>query len=362
MRADGESRSDRLTGAGIISDREAELYVQWERIVGRTLRGLEGRYRILHPGRRNGGPGPDYLGAAIVFPDGSVRRGDVEIHLQGDHWHRHRHQWDQRYRRVILHVIAAGSLKAVPQDQWRVVPTVPLPREPASFQPLCETVPRALAGFQALNDFLHTLATQRWWRRLADWNSRTALAVLDALARRLGPDQHRLELVGLWTAQLPGEKDLYSFLSGIMSHQAFESGGKCRRELPGRVACLSALAFLHHHTPRKLWEWSLEEIQQLVRDLREGGFPVPTGSFLVEVLGNWLLPLSSAAADTDRFEEWYRLPLGWTYSRVSRHVKRLGLRRPATFGQQQGLLEWMETLCQPLECVICPVAEAAGEF
>ena len=357
-----EPRLGLLEGAGATSDRELDLYAQWERSAGRSVYGLAGKYRIIHQGKRNGGPGPDFLGAAMVFPDGTVRRGDVEIHLRREGWRQHRHRWDPCYRQVILHVIAAGTLEAVPQERWRVVPTVSLPREPVSFQPLCEAIPRALSGFRAQADFLRTLAMQRWWRRLADLNGRESRNVLDALARRLGPDHHRLALVKLWLAPGPGEEDLFSFVSGMMARLPLEATGRIRKELPGRLVFLSALAHTYNRTPSSLWAWALEEARQLVQQLREGGLPIPTRPFLIESVGNWLLPLSSANTGADRFDEWYRLPLGWTYGRVRRHVERLGLQRPANFGQQQGLLEWIESLCQPAECACCPAAEAAGDF
>ncbi|MFB0517311.1 MAG: DUF2851 family protein [Candidatus Neomarinimicrobiota bacterium] len=342
-------------------EREADLYAQWERSAGRTVWGLGGQYRIFHQGKRNGGPGPDYLDATIAFPDGQVRRGDVEIHRRWNDWYRHRHQTDPRYRLVILHVIAAGPFKAVSQNQWRVVPTVPLPREPESFQALCHTIPQALDGFTEQDDFIQTLAMQRWWRRLAAWNDQDTSAVWNGLARRLGPDHHRLDLVRHWLTLLPGEKDLPAFLSGVVDYLGLGDGGSFRRGLPGRVICLSALAFMYHHTPQKLWKWSLVDVRQLVRDLAGGGYSVPSRPFLVEVVGNWLLPLSSSKTGTNRFREWYQLPLGWPYGRVRRHVERLGLRRPASFGEQQGLLEWIETLCQPFGCDWCPVIGVAGD-
>ncbi len=345
-----------LPATGVVSDREADLYVRWERSAGRNLWGLGGSYRIIHQGKRNGGAGPDFLGAAIVFPDGRMRRGDIEIHLRREGWRHHGHRWDPRYRQVILHVISAGSLEAVTQEQWRVVPTVSLPTEPALSQSPCETIPLALSGFRARADFLHTLAMQRWWRRSADWNDRDSRDVLETLARRLGPDHHRLALVNLWLALLPGEGDLFSFLSGIMTRLPFGISGGIRKELPGRVVLLSALAFACRRQPRALAAWSLEDARQLVRDLRAGGWPTPTRAFLIEMVGNWLLPLGSAKTGSDRFDEWYRLPLGWSYGRVRRHVERLGLQSPSNFGQQQGLLEWIESLCQPAECDCCPVA------
>ncbi|UCH62352.1 MAG: DUF2851 family protein [Fidelibacterota bacterium] len=356
VRREGQHYGPQIVGA--ISDREADLHTRWERIAGRNVWGLGGKYQIVHQGKRNGGPGPDFLDAVILFPDGRMRRGDVEIHLRREGWRQHGHQWDPRYRQVILHVISTGSLEAVPQEWWRAVPTLLLPGEPASLQSLCETIPLTLSDFRAQPDFLRTLAMQRWWRRLADWSGRDSQDILKILARRLGPDHHRLALANLWLASLPGEGNLFSFLSNVMACLPVETIGSIRKELPGRVLFLSALAFSYHRQPRTLASWSLDEIQQLARDLQAGSWPTPTRSFLIEVVGNWLLFLGSVKTGSDRFDEWYLLPLGWSYGRVRRHVERLGLQRPSNFGQQQGLLEWIESLCKPVECDCCPVAGA----
>jgi hypothetical protein len=78
------------------------------------------------------------------------------------------------------------------------------------------------------------------------------------------------------------------------------------------------------------------------------------------VVGNWLLPYSEVAGENERLEEWYHLPIGWTYGRVKQHINRLGLQNPANFGEQQGMLEWAESLCQMAECDYCPVVGANG--
>ncbi|UCD37893.1 MAG: DUF2851 family protein [Fidelibacterota bacterium] len=348
--------------AVVLAEREIDLYAEWERGAGRTVMGAEGKYRIIHQGKRNGGPGPDYLDATIEFPDGSKRRGDVEIHSRGEDWHRHRHRWDTRYGEVILHVIAAGPLQPVAQNEWRAIPTIRLPRETIRIRSLCENLPLALQDFKGQDEFLYTLAAQRWWRRLADRNTRGKEAVLEALARRLGPDHHRLDLVRLWMIHLHANKDQFAFISDLLLEIPSEDIGRIRKELRGRVVLLSALAFTYYRKPSQLLGWSLGDIRNLKHSLERGEFPTPTWPFTIEVVGNWLFPLIQSEGLSDRFEEWYRLPLGWTYAQVGRHIERLGLHAPMTFGQQQGLLEWIESLCQPLECDYCPVVETTDEL
>ena len=313
---------------------------------------------MLHPGWRNGGAGPDFLGAALEFPDGSVRRGDVEIHRRRDGWGRHRHQWSPLYNRVILHVVASGPLDPVVLAGGGRVPTVLLPMEMPLELP-CEVTFQPLADEPRQAEFLRLLGAQRWWRRLVDWRHRPSAEVLAALSVRLGDPRRREELLGLWQ-QVPSVRGgLPSFVERIVAALPLDRrGGHCGR-ISGRVALLSGLAFALQHRPEELALWSLKEVRLLAQELGSAGFPIPSRHFLTEVVGNWLLPLGEVRSGADRFEEWYGLPLGWSYGRIRRQVARLGLAKPASFGEQQALLEWIESLCQPVACAGCPVVGAA---
>ena len=343
-------------------DREERLYAQWERSAGRTLHGRGGSYRILQPGKRNSGPGPDYLGALVAFPDGQLCRGDVEIHLQRAGWYRHSHQWDPRYSELILHVTAYGPFRPVELDQRRWVPTVLLPAEGVASAAPCELIPSSLARFSGQKDFLRTLATQRWYRRLAASRGRDTSSRLQALARRLGTEPYRHRLLDIWRACLPAHENIGQFVGAVIRDLEDRPNAKLGRNMPGRAVGLSALACTYFHRPLIVAEWSLEDVRDLMRSLEDGGLTVPTDVFLIEVVGNWLLPLATGRLGADRFDEWFQLPLGWYYGRAKRFVAQLGLHKPVNFGEQQGLLEWMETLCRARECDGCPVTGAVGGF
>ncbi|MEE9162850.1 MAG: DUF2851 family protein [Candidatus Neomarinimicrobiota bacterium] len=347
-------------GGGGRPVREVLLYPHWERAAGRTIFGPQGRYRLIHPGTRNGGPGPDYLDATLAFPDGTTRRGDIEIHLRRDGWRRHRHAGDPRYRRVLLHVVVAGALDPVAQHGEPPVPTALLPREPP-FQLPCELTPAPLADFESQDEFLRLLAAQRWWRRLADAAERSPEGELQALAHRLGDRVPGAQLLRYWRHPLPGGGLPVFVQRALTVLSAGQAPRRPRGRLLGRAALLSALAYQVRRSPAPLAKWSRDDLLRLARRLADDGHPSASGPFLSEVAGNWLLPLASRQGGADRFEEWYRLPLGWSYGRVSQHVARLGLAHPASFGQQQGLLEWLESLCRPADCSACPVVGAAGE-
>ncbi len=61
--------------------------------------------RVLHPGLRGRGAGPDFHDAIIATPAGGLLQGDVELHLRASDFRAHGHHRDGRYDRVVLHVV-----------------------------------------------------------------------------------------------------------------------------------------------------------------------------------------------------------------------------------------------------------------
>ena len=62
------------------------------------------RLQILSPGRHNDSAGPDFLDTAILL-NGTVIVGDAEFHKNVSDWSKHRHNEDERYDSVILHIV-----------------------------------------------------------------------------------------------------------------------------------------------------------------------------------------------------------------------------------------------------------------
>jgi hypothetical protein len=63
---------------------------------------------VLHPGRANGGGGPDFIGACLLDEKGLVR-GDVELHRSSRDWRAHGHHLDPHYDNVVLHVVMVDN-------------------------------------------------------------------------------------------------------------------------------------------------------------------------------------------------------------------------------------------------------------
>ncbi|MEX0787006.1 MAG: DUF2851 family protein, partial [Dehalococcoidia bacterium] len=129
--------------------------------------------RVLHPGRRGRGAGPDFRDALIAAPDGLLR-GDVELHVRAGDFRGHGHAQDVRYDGVVLHVVfeddGAGETELACGRRVPVVALAPWARRRA----------RELAGWLS--------GPQRWREPCHDALARLGrdaiLAELDALGDR----------------------------------------------------------------------------------------------------------------------------------------------------------------------------------
>jgi hypothetical protein len=244
----------------------------------------------------------------------------------------------------------------------RAIPTAYIAQDSNIPIAFCSEVPTPLHTSSDSADFILIMAQQRWWRRLSEFHVTQEQIMLEFLAHRLGPEGRKFSVMNIWLSRINSESDMYSFLSQVHEDMSIKGEPSSIRRFLGRVMLTSALAYLFQQDRLYAWNQSLEDIKQVVTELETSGFPSPTEPFIIEITGNWLLPLCQVRGDRDRFEEWYQLPLGWKYGRVTKQARRLGIDLPANFGQQQGILEWMESLCQPLECNCCPVAGVLGDI
>jgi Protein of unknown function (DUF2851) len=99
-----------------VAGREAVLQACWaqQAWTRRPLSLADGQpLTVEFPGWLNRGAGPDFRDARLrigsVEHSGVEYRGDVEIHLDEDDWHRHAHDADPGYGRVILHVVLTAG-------------------------------------------------------------------------------------------------------------------------------------------------------------------------------------------------------------------------------------------------------------
>jgi len=79
---------------------------------------------IIRPGMHNTDSGPDFFNARIRIGS-TLWAGNVEVHLRGSDWRRHKHGDDKAYDNVILHVVCEDD-EPLLRSNGEAVPTLEL--------------------------------------------------------------------------------------------------------------------------------------------------------------------------------------------------------------------------------------------
>ena len=126
---------------------------------------------ILKVGTHNFDSGPDFKSSQIRIGD-LVWNGDVELHINSSDWNKHKHQYDEKYNSVILHVVwnhdeevkTANGDESPCLELCSVVDKNLLERYERLMQSksviLCEPYIKELDSFQ-INQFLDRLLVER---------------------------------------------------------------------------------------------------------------------------------------------------------------------------------------------------------
>jgi hypothetical protein len=391
---------------------EAELAEAWQlgRYAGQWLVDCCGRHlRVVFPGRRWGGPGPDFVGAVLAQADGTLIHGDVEVHRRASSWAGHHHARDPAYSQVVLHVVQQRDAMAL-DAQGRHVPTVELvvfewavPRlMPA---PCLRTAPAVLhvveaagrerfraraARFEA--DLTVVDADQVLWRGVCEAlgfrrNTRPfgqlAEAVAWPQAAQTVADRGPVGLAGLLlgTAGLLAEATLpeahaWRALQRTFGLRAELSASSWdRRQL--RAANAPAwrcrgLAELAGRWAAERWTGPAEQVLEAVRQAAQARRPslwrlarvapwIGRGRAQVVAI-NVVLPFAAAAGVVEAARLFERLP-GEPSNRIVRYMaQQLG--HPAVRFRgachQQGLLHLFHLTCAARTCERCPARGTPG--
>jgi Protein of unknown function (DUF2851) len=162
---------------------EAELADAWEqrRYDAHWLVDCCGRHlRVVFPGRRWGGPGPDFLGAVLASVDGTLVRGDIEVHLRASGWAGHRHARDPLYGQVVLHVVQVADTLAL-DAHGQHLPTVAL--EPGRGPPQVVRAPCVQAA-PAVQAIVEAAGRERFVARAARFEGDLAAVEADQVLWR----------------------------------------------------------------------------------------------------------------------------------------------------------------------------------
>lgn len=403
--------------AGSRARTEAELAAAWQAVAGddATLADADGRaYSVVFAGRRWGGPGPDFQGAVLARPDGTLVRGDVEIHRRASGWALHGHDADPAYASVVLHVVQSNDALTV-DCHGRVVPTVSLDdnvggglfRAGHRASPCEPAVPALLRVVEAAGrerfrekvarferDLQRTPADQVVWRGISEAlgyspNVKPFAHLADVVswarcadvARRHGP-------VGL-TALLLGSAGFLDAASLAEAHvwRALEWQGDVRQELTTADWHLASVRAANHPARRLRGLVDLAErwlrcqptaspTEQLLSAVRGAASDRrPRLWRLVEatpwigrgraqvIAGNVLLPFAAAAGCGEAWALYERAPREPTNHIVRYMGEQLALPSAAIKRacQQQGLLHLFKRTCAARRCDECAARARRSE-
>ena len=338
-----------------VGDNEAAAYSRWSALAGSIIRQAEEVYTILEPGRRNGGPGPDFLRARIQFPDGIIKVGDVEIHCRTGGWYQHGHRWDGRYSNVILHIITGGTATPITLGAHQHVPTLYLP-DHLPHAKACESYCSTPLDQAIVEQMIDLLAAQRWYRKIARFTGSDPTQQQRELALKLTCGSGADQLVQIWREELIGAPSLVDFVTRVIDRGPDKLGS--RGKYAGRLAATAILVWLHENDCEKLWALTFSDFWSMLDEFATADLPIASRQFVIELVGNWLLPLSEIETGRDCYEGWFNLPRGWLYGRVKAFLPKINRIAPKLFGEQQGLLEWEESLCNMNDCTACPVVSS----
>lgn len=211
---------------------------------------------VINPGEHNHDAGPDFMHARVRIGE-TLWAGNVEIHVRSSDWIRHKHQHDEAYDNIILHVVFEDDL-AIKRRNGELIPALVLKDV---FPPdVYETynyflnnhlwIPCAMRMPEVrsivINDWLAALAVERLERKSNDleklleftgndWNQ----AFFESLASTLGfrINKQPFEMLARHTPVhcLEKHKDNLFQLEAMLFGQAGLLEGKYRSEYPKKL-------------------------------------------------------------------------------------------------------------------------------
>ncbi len=198
-----ENSASYQTGAALPSESVLSRLWGGQRFPAEALVTLEGLpVKVLHPGLRGRGAGPDFRHARVTLADGLVRIGDIELHVRATDFRAHGHHHDQRYDHVVLHVVFEDDIGAdTLLSNGRRVPVVAL-------------APWARRRAHDISSWL--LRPERWQQPCHDAAQRIGAEHVRAILDSLGQQRFETRAAALATKmeKESGDFGLYEALLG----------------------------------------------------------------------------------------------------------------------------------------------------
>lgn len=392
--------------AGPASDRLTEKQVVrvWQQqLLDRTGLATEDGIplEIIYPGRPNDDRGADFRDA-VLSTDRIRLQGDVEIHVKSSDWHRHGHDRDAAYNRVILHVVMRHNRPGnTILENGREVPVLALEKHlhAVSPGPPCrKSDPVAVISFlDTAGDTRFRAKTNKFRNRLRQTDAAQVLyeGIMEALgyAKNKAPflelaRRVPLQVIESITKTPIRTQEVISHLQSSLLGTAEEISGwnaykirPCNGPAHRLIAMSRLLARYRKHgiMEELTGKVMLAKNRRGKKSILENAFTVSTGSRngnpvnllgrerAADIVVNVLLPFCIAFGRKTKLpelsrqaRELYRGYPGQTPNSIVNHMTgQFGLSRKEvkTARRQQGLLHVYKELCVQGRCGECRLSQ-----
>ena len=335
---------------------ENNLIRQWRQLKpGTVLKDRNGHsILIIFRGRSNHHEGPDYLNG-VIFCEGRIIQGDIELHVKENDWKSHGHLFDHRYKNVMLHVVRQLSVEPVTD-----IITLILQGNSSK----CELPGISLT--ETAMQHIFRMSIHRWDRKIAlfrrneNWRN---IYYPESLAS-LGTDGNKQQWRRLgrqldwdYAQDRQIEEWVKNFLSKACTFHWHKRGVRPVRHpnlLFNKAA--SWLYDLNQLTQKELFDLNqLSRVEKLFRRTELG-----QGTW-VEWCGNVHFPagaMYSLSRKDEQYEDWLKLwlelRLPYSCGRFQKQFQKiLSPKTLRSFPVLQGLIEMENHFCNHLLCQFC---------
>ena len=335
--------------------KESALAAFWEKVKpGTVMKDRFGNFvTVFSPGRQNKNEGPDFLDA-VIWVNGEMIKGAVEIHSHESYWISHGHFSDNRYDGVILHVVSTFARQPV-----LYVTTIQFDIHSFEKSYECLLPNQSLTPNQMI--VLMEFGLKRWDEKVLFFkksiNEKRKLVFIESLVN-FGAGENRQLYRKLGNIIFPyitkniskdtWVKTFIHFSSPLHWHRAGTMPARHPQRIIKRIAQWSFDYFMDAQEDLTL--------QQVKQGFEDYGFGETTW---VEWCGNVYFPATAGESHSDYtsyFERWTKLQLPYTYGSLNRLFgNNLTRKQLRSFHIAQGLLYLKSHYCFGWHCKVCKV-------
>jgi hypothetical protein len=303
---------------------------------------------IINPGIVNKNEGPD-IHDAIIFTEGKLISGKIEVHIRARDWFYHGHESDPKYNNIILHITAFPD-KADRKLNNRLIYFNPKGKDLQCDLKMPNAGP-------SLEKSLIEFGLKRWSQKVHRYQSRNwknrVLQDSFKLFGKGGNENNFLHLLELFQrGKTPDSPELINIQ---WHHRGIRPNAWPENRISNVYNLFQYINILI--TPPAEVLLKLKSMVNL--------------NLYVELTGNIFNPLAASTCLNQRDfnsykklkEEWLNLKLGYSYGRFQKQFSGvLSTSQLKTFSILQGLIVLEESFCNDKHCIICPVKRSYGNL